>query len=295
MDGHGGRQVSAFLPISLTGRFIELLKSAQGFEESKAANKYEILRGRIGSRTIIVYNSGKIVYDGFLEEVREMLEMILYEHYSEEGLVVGSDEAGKGEALGPLVVAAVALNPRQAAYLQSIGVADSKTIPDRRILKLAGEIRKASSGHCVLKASPSKLNEIFRMREKYGNLNDVLATMHSKALKKVVSKMPEERVRIIVDKFDSSRDGRRMRRIEEALGGLKVEDMVGGEKVPAVAAASVLARAGYLTWIRKNLDDAALKRVRRKDYRLLPKEKIPLLFKIHYLKDSDLSVKPGKD
>ncbi|MGQ9596103.1 MAG: hypothetical protein ACUVUS_01765 [Thermoproteota archaeon] len=284
LDEHGGRQVSAFLPMSLTGRFIELLKSAQGFEESKAANRYEILRGKIGGRTIIVYNSGKIVYDEFLKEVREMLETILYEHYSKDGLVVGSDEAGKGEALGPLVVAAVALSPRQAAYLQSIGVADSKIIPDRRILKLAGGIRKASSGHCILKVSPSKLNEIFGMREKYGNLNDVLAIMHYKALKKVVSKIPEERVRIIVDRFDSSKDSRRVRRIEEALGGLKVEDMVGGEKIPAVAAASVLARASYLTWIRKNLGDDALKRIRRKDYRLLPKEKIPLLFKIRYLK-----------
>lgn len=279
----GGRQASVFLPVPLMGRFIELLKSVNGFEESKAASKYEILRGKIGNRTVIVYNSGSIVHDESLKEVRKLLEAILYEYYRRDGLVVGSDEAGKGEALGPLVVAAVALNPRQAAYLQSIGVTDSKIIPDRRNLELAKEIRKASSGHCVLKVSPSKLNEIFETK-KYGNLNDILAIMHSKALKKVVSKMPMERVRIIVDRFDSSKEGKRMRRIEEALGGLKVEDMVGGEEVPAVAAASVLARASYLTWIHKSLSDDALKRIRRKDYGFLPKEKLPLYFKTCYLK-----------
>ncbi len=41
-------------------------------------------------------------------------------------LILGIDEAGRGPILGPMVMAAVALRPRQAAGLTRAGVADSK-------------------------------------------------------------------------------------------------------------------------------------------------------------------------
>ena len=41
-------------------------------------------------------------------------------------LTLGIDEAGRGPILGPMVMAAVALKPRQAAVLTRAGVADSK-------------------------------------------------------------------------------------------------------------------------------------------------------------------------
>lgn len=276
-------QIAAFIPESLINRIIGSLKSLNGFEEIQATNEYEAIRGKIRDRILIIYRSGSIVYDGSLNEVRRILEENFYEYYSEEGLVVGSDEVGKGEALGPLVVAATALNPKQAAYLQSIGVTDSKRIPDRRIPKLAREIRRGSLGYGISRIDPLKLNEILEAREKYGNLNDVLTIMHSKVLTKVVSRLPERRLRVVVDKFDSSKSGRRMKTIEKALGGLKVEDIIWGERVPAVAAASILARASYLVWIRRNLSEGILKRIREGDYSILPKEKLPIYFKMLYL------------
>ena len=50
---------------------------------------------------------------------------------------VGSDETGKGEWLGPLTIAAVALSEQQSLYLVTQGVMDSKKLRLETILELA--------------------------------------------------------------------------------------------------------------------------------------------------------------
>ncbi|MEM2981103.1 MAG: hypothetical protein QW385_07070, partial [Thermoproteota archaeon] len=209
MKKASGRQVSAFIPNALVSRIANLLKTIPGFEEAPLTSRYEVIRGRVEDKTVIIYYSGSVVYDESLERFRSMLEEVLYEYRKTDGMVVGSDEAGKGEALGPLVIAATALTPRQAAYLQSIGVADSKIVPENRIRELAKRIKQFSLGYSVLRIAPSKLNEMFEMKEKYGNLNDILAKGHCKVLKSVLSKVSEKPTRIIIDKFDSSKTNRR--------------------------------------------------------------------------------------
>ncbi len=256
----------------------------KGFEKKTPTSEYEALRGQVGDKTVIVYRSGSIVYDESLKEVRNLLEKTLYEYYKVEGITVGSDEAGKGEALGPLVVSATALSPRQAAYLQAIGVADSKIVPENRIQELANEIKRVSLGYSILMINPRRFNEMFRTK-KYGNLNDILTRGHVHVLKKVVSKIGEKPEKIIIDKFDSSKSGLRIRIIKEVFKGLEVEAVEKGEFFPAVAAASILARNSYLTWIRRNISREMLERIRRKDYNAISKEEFSRFFKIHYLKE----------
>ncbi|MGB9718227.1 MAG: hypothetical protein ACPL4E_07305, partial [Thermoproteota archaeon] len=247
--------------------------------------RYEAIRGRLRGKTVIIYRSGSVVYDEALKEVGSMLEEALYEHYMKAGTVVGSDEAGKGEALGPLVIAAAALTPRQAAYLQSIGVADSKIVPGNRIPELARRIKHFSLGYSILRIPPFKLNEMFEKKEKHGNLNDILAKGHCKVLKSVLSKISEKPVQIIIDKFDSSKTNRRTRIIENGLGGLSVQTVEKGEVFPAVAAASILARNSYLTWISRNLSRETLKRIKEGDYSAVgSRESLPYYFKMCYLK-----------
>jgi ribonuclease HIII len=280
-----GRQVSAFIPSTLVSRIVDLLASISGFEEAPVTSRYEAIRGRLRNKIVIIYHSGSVVYDESLEEVRSMLEKALYEYYEEGGIVVGSDEAGKGEVLGPLVVAATALTPRQAAYLQSIGVADSKIIPENRVPELARRIRHGSLECSVLKIEPLKLNEMFRVKEKYGNLNDILARGHRQVLKRVVSKISEKPNLIIIDKFDSSKNGVRMQLIEKALKGLRVQAVERGEVFPAVAAASILARESYLRWIRRNIGKEILEKIRKGDYASVgSKEKMESYFKMCYIK-----------
>lgn len=277
--------MTAFIPDTLVTKIVDLLESIPGFKEAPVTSRYEAIRGRVGNRIVIIYRSGSVVYDEALEEVRSLLEEALHEHYKEEGIVVGSDEAGKGETLGPLVVAATALTPRQAAYLQSIGVADSKIIPENRVPELARRIRQRSLEYSVLKIEPLKLNEMFRMKEKYGNLNDILARGHRQVLKRIVSKTSEKPTLVIIDKFDSSKDGVRMRLIKKALGGLRVKAVEGGEVFPSVAAASILARESYLRWVRRNTDKEILEKIRKGDYAAIgSQEKMEYYFKICYIK-----------
>ncbi|MEM2940548.1 MAG: hypothetical protein QW304_03235 [Thermoproteota archaeon] len=283
MKKASGRQVSAFIPNALVSRIANLLKTIPGFEEAPLTSRYEVIRGRVEDKTVIIYYSGSVVYDESLERFRSMLEEVLYEYRKTDGMVVGSDEAGKGEALGPLVIAATALTPRQAAYLQSIGVADSKIVPENRIRELAKRIKQFSLGYSVLRIAPSKLNEMFEMKEKYGNLNDILAKGHCKVLKSVLSKVSEKPTRIIIDKFDSSKTNRRTRIIENALGGLTVQAVEKGEVFPAVAAASILARNNYLAWIQDNVSEEMLRQIREGDYHMVERSKTSY-FKTCYLK-----------
>src|SRR5258705_2131631 len=51
---------------------------------------------------------------------------------------IGSDECGKGDYFGPLIVAAVRLEPGEARKLRASGVRDSKTLSDETALRLGG-------------------------------------------------------------------------------------------------------------------------------------------------------------
>ena len=53
---------------------------------------------------------------------------------------IGSDESGKGDYFGPLVVAAVYVDEQTEAQLLALGVRDSKLLPDNIILAQAEEI-----------------------------------------------------------------------------------------------------------------------------------------------------------
>jgi len=55
--------------------------------------------------------------------------------------VIGSDEVGKGDYFGPLVVCAVRLEPGQSDEIRRSGVRDSKTLTDEQCIRLGGALR----------------------------------------------------------------------------------------------------------------------------------------------------------
>jgi ribonuclease HIII len=54
---------------------------------------------------------------------------------------IGTDESGKGDYFGPLVVAGVCVNGMLLPQLMSLGVKDSKKLSDRAVLEMDGPIR----------------------------------------------------------------------------------------------------------------------------------------------------------
>jgi ribonuclease HIII len=152
---------------------------------------------------------------------------------------IGSDESGKGDYFGPLVVAAVYLEPAQAEALTALGVRDSKRLSDQRAIELAAAIREQAAVE-VVKINPARYNSLY---EKMKNLNILLAWAHARALENLLGRVHCDRA--VIDQFAQPK------RIEQALLAagrqIRVEQRHRAEDDAAVAAASVVARAEFLS------------------------------------------------
>ena len=160
------------------------------------------------------------------------------------GVWVGSDESGKGDFFGPLVVAAVLVDTDIARELIAAGVKDCKVLSDKEIHRLSPIIKKTAPINVVLALKPEMYNyryEQLRLEKK--NLNHLLANGHISAIRKAVHQRPECRY-ALVDQF-SVHSGIR-EALESEFSDLIVVEQKRAEADIAVAAASVLARERFL-------------------------------------------------
>jgi ribonuclease HIII len=192
---------------------------------------------------------------------------------------IGLDESGKGDYFGPLVVAGVQVDPEFSARLTAWGVKDSKRLSDNRVLALEPMIREACR-HSIVAIGPERYNELY---EKFRNLNRLLAWAHARALENILSK--GECPRAIADQFGDERF------IKNALmeKGRKIvlEQRPRAEEDPAVAAASILARAEFLKRLKRlseehqmELPKGASDRVREAAVRLVREKSAEALKKV---------------
>jgi ribonuclease HIII len=229
----------------------QLILKSKNARVLTTTSEYEAFRIKCDSETIIAYTSGKIVCSGpHAEALVQGAVRELDGQEPEKGLVIGSDEAGKGEWLGPLVVAAVAVSARQSRALQSVGVMDSKEIQTNRMSKIAAEIEVGCTEKSVLLIPPDTFNVRFEEMHNEGkNLNDLLAWGHAKVISEVYSKVKSESaIRIVIDEFARDKARQRLSRVipidkVELVQRPRAEDEI------AVAAASILAREAREKWI----------------------------------------------
>ncbi len=161
------------------------------------------------------------------------------------GCRIGSDEAGKGDYFGPLVVAAVGCKRNTAESLLQMGVGDSKKLSHSKVKELYEKITVMSDiEYSVCSISPLKYNQMFEEFKHTGrNSLDILAFAHGEVLNSL-SKKTEESFKVVVDKFCN------MNRLSPWLKipVSQVELRVRAEDTePVVAAASIIARSVYLT------------------------------------------------
>ncbi|MDA0667323.1 MAG: ribonuclease HIII [Planctomycetota bacterium] len=157
---------------------------------------------------------------------------------------IGSDEAGKGDTFGPLVVAAVAIAEDKAELLQSSKVADSKTIDDQRIRILGPWIRENFDFEvrCLM---PAEYNQEWQTAG--SNVNTLLTQLHFDCLHALQSKSGFSN--IVVDRFAPSCPV--SKRLHAINPNLNVVEVPRAEAHLAVAAASVLAREQFLIGIEE--------------------------------------------
>lgn len=151
---------------------------------------------------------------------------------------IGVDESGKGDFFGPLVIAACYVGPEHLAELE--GVRDSKQLTDPQALRLAGIIRRTCP-HAMITIGPAKYNELYA---RILNLNRLLAWGHAQAIENCLEKVPNCGL-VISDQFADPKGLRS--KLKERGRGVELVSMVRGERDIAVAAASILARAEFLT------------------------------------------------
>ena len=167
----------------------------------------------------------------------------------------GVDESGKGDFFGPLVIAGVYVDRVIARKLLDAGVVDSKRIgSDARIRALADTIRKTSLGlvETVL-IGPAKYNELY---EKFANLNRLLGWGHARVIENLLGKKPGC-PRSLSDQFADSRvinasllkHGRK----------IAIEQRPRAESDIAVAAASVVAREGFINWLERKSNELGMR------------------------------------
>lgn len=158
--------------------------------------------------------------------------------FSQDKGHIGTDESGKGDYFGPLVVAGVYLPDDQEDVLLELGVKDSKRVTHNRALNLSDLIRKGYT-HTLVVIGPEKYNELYA---KLKNLNRLLAWAHSRAIENILEEIPCSLA--ITDQF-----GDELYVIKALMTKGKDIELIQKPKAEedlAVAAASIVARAEFL-------------------------------------------------
>ena len=207
---------------------------------------------------VSLYTSGSCVVQGkgardwitftlepeVLQEARLGYENILDPTQSTPHM--GIDESGKGDFFGPLVIAAAYVDEQLAAQLKALQVRDSKRITSDKVAeRMAGDIAKILGGrYALVTIGPRAYNRLYA---KMHNVNRMLAWGHARAIEDLLEKVPNC-PRALSDQFGPTRQ------IERALmvkgRNIKLEQRPKAESDVAVAAASILARAGFLRALR---------------------------------------------
>jgi len=224
---------------------------AQGF--SFKTPQYTLFSAHKKGVSCTLYESGKLVVQG--KEMAEFIEFYLEpnllhsfhvthgELFLDQSARIGSDESGKGDFFGPLVVASLFAAQDGILKLKELNCRDSKTLSNAFCLETAKKI-KSYYPHEIVAISPLKYNALY---QKFGNLNHLLAWAHATAIQRLSERTGC--IDVLIDQFALSK-----RVMEEAILQKKLsinltqrhkaeEDMV-------VAAASILARAAFLEGLK---------------------------------------------
>lgn len=216
--------------------------------------EYELFRIKNSSFIITAYQSAhglKIVFEG--EDILELAQKYdpkaqikepktkITTSWQELADHIGSDEVGTGDFFGPIVVCAVYYRKEDYQLLNELGIMDSKSLSDQRILEI-GPLLDEHFPHSLVICHNDKYNELI---DKGFNMNSIKAWLHNEVLGNVQRKI-EKKVPLYVDEFCSeSLYYRYLRDNDHIITGI-IFHPKGESLYPAVAIASCLARYAFL-------------------------------------------------
>ncbi len=245
--------------LSLPPEAFEALREfleARGYRFEGRANQIFLASGR--GAVVSLYTTGKVVLGGrdvqehqaIEEEVRrlggseaprkELPPLVV------EGPHIGTDEVGKGDYFGPLVIGGCAVEPDKERWLREWGVKDSKLVADAQVPRLAQGIRQilGEGKWDVVSISPERYNQL---HDEMGSVNQILAWGHARVIENLLEANPTFTT-AVTDQFGDASlvESKLMARGKS----IKLIQAYGGERDVAVAAASLLAREEFLRRLR---------------------------------------------
>lgn len=171
---------------------------------------YVVFQAQEEDTVITLYESGKAMFQGVSADVDAAMWGTILDNTKEKKAekklaeakyyncnAVGSDEVGTGDYFGPIVVTACYVKKEDIAFLEKLGVGDSKKIDDTKIKKIAPEIAKKIKYRSVI-LSNKEYNEKYT---KDINMNKIKAIMHNKVLYQLMQEEKPSIDYIIVDEF----------------------------------------------------------------------------------------------
>ena len=205
-----------------------------------------------GRRKLCIQGSGAEDFVLFVLEPRVLGAATLgYETILNPELVAphaGSDESGKGDYFGPLVVCCAYTDEALSEKMQEMGVKDCKQMSDKSVLATGAKLRArlGPTGYSVVKLGPAAYNRLYA---KIRNINRMLAWAHGTAIEELLEKR-QSCPRVVVDQFAPT-EATILRALKTRGKAAKVEQRHKAESDIAVAAASVIAREIFLRDIAK--------------------------------------------
>ena len=167
----------------------------------------------------------------------------------------GSDESGKGDYFGPLVVCCCYTDEALSREMREMGVKDCKQMADKSVLAVGAKIRHLLGPQrwAFVKIGPAAYNRLYA---KIRNINRLLAWAHGTCIESLLEKQPSC-PKVVVDQFAPTETVIK-RALKERGRRIVVDQHHKAESDIAVAAASVVARELFLRDLVAALPDYGL-------------------------------------
>ena len=176
----------------------------------------------------------------------------------------GSDESGKGDFFGPLVVCCAYVDEEIVAAIDNftyfnkndkrvkLEVKDCKQMSDAQVLEAGRQLRNllGPDGYSVVKLGPAAYNRLYA---KIKNINRMLAWAHGTAIEELLEKKANCN-RVVVDQFAPT-EATIQRALKTRGKAATIEQRHKAESDVAVAVASVIARELFLRAIQDMTKD----------------------------------------
>ena len=193
----------------------EMIKHFEDLKREKTP-AYAIFQADEEDTVVTLYESGKVVFQGVSADVDanfwKETEKILTGSYPEEKekkkkeepedntdyyfiSSIGSDEVGKGDYFGPIVVTASYVNKNDISFLEGLGVKDSKKITDEKIIK--------KIPHETIILNNIEFNDMVR---KGYNINKINSILHNRAILGLLKKDNYSYDMVVMDQFTPARN-----------------------------------------------------------------------------------------